>query len=106
MSWPTIATRCLRKRFPERCNFFYALPLYRITTRLARADVNEEPGTIGVGTVGTKKKAAEPPSEQSECEHLDALLDEALEETFPASDPVAIEIEKVELSRSEKTKKK
>jgi hypothetical protein len=56
--------------------------------------------------MSTKRKAAEPPSEQSECEHLDALLDEALEETFPASDPVAIEVEKVELSQSEKMKKK
>jgi hypothetical protein len=30
----------------------------------------------------------------NEAEHLEELLDEALNETFPASDPVAISIEK------------
>ncbi|HUN26334.1 MAG TPA: hypothetical protein VMU67_08505 [Steroidobacteraceae bacterium] len=29
-----------------------------------------------------------------ETHHLDELLDEALEETFPASDPVAIRVER------------
>ena len=31
---------------------------------------------------------------KSRAAHLDRLLDEALEETFPASDPIAISIEK------------
>ncbi len=31
---------------------------------------------------------------QSRAEHLDKLLDEALEQTFPASDPVAIDFER------------
>lgn len=34
-----------------------------------------------------KPKAARPPTKK---EHQDELLDEALEETFPASDPVAM----------------
>ena len=42
---------------------------------------SKRPPTIGV-TSGSKEKA-----------HLDALLDEALAETFPASDPMPIEIE-------------
>ena len=33
------------------------------------------------------------PSEQK---HLDDLLDEALEESFPASDPIAIDVDKAE----------
>jgi hypothetical protein len=38
-----------------------------------------------------KDRSADPPSPKS---HIDDLLDEALEESFPASDPVAIEVEK------------
>ena len=34
------------------------------------------------------------PDDITEAEHLDELLDEALIETFPASDPVAITIER------------
>lgn len=34
-----------------------------------------------------------PLNRQSRAEHLDKLLDEALEQTFPASDPVAIDFE-------------
>jgi hypothetical protein len=30
---------------------------------------------------------------QSRLEHLDKMLDEALEETFPASDPIAVDVE-------------
>jgi len=35
-----------------------------------------------------------PLNRQSRAEHLDKLLDEALEQTFPASDPVAIDFER------------
>jgi predicted GNAT family acetyltransferase len=34
--------------------------------------------------------SAENPTQTSEKQHIDALLDEALEETFPASDPPAV----------------
>ena len=34
------------------------------------------------------------PDDTTEAEHLEELLDEALIETFPASDPVAITIER------------
>jgi uncharacterized protein len=34
--------------------------------------------------------SAEKPTQASEKQHIDALLDEALEETFPASDPPAV----------------
>ena len=34
------------------------------------------------------------PGDTTEAEHLDKLLDEALLETFPASDPIAIAIER------------
>lgn len=39
------------------------------------------------------RKPAEPqrrPSGETQAEHLDKLLDEGLEETFPASDPPAV----------------
>jgi hypothetical protein len=36
---------------------------------------------------------------RSKAAHLDELLDEALEETFPASDPIAISFEEREVSR-------
>ncbi len=42
--------------------------------------------------MGTEKKRAHVQPRQSQ-EHLDDLLDEALEETFPASDAVSIYIE-------------
>ena len=35
-----------------------------------------------------------PLNRESRAEHLDKLLDEALEQTFPASDPVAIDFER------------
>jgi hypothetical protein len=35
-----------------------------------------------------------PKCEEPPAEHLNALLDEALQETFPASDPIAISIER------------
>jgi hypothetical protein len=38
--------------------------------------------------------------------HLDNLLDEALMETFPASDPVAIDVENVELTASRHSDKR
>lgn len=41
-----------------------------------------------------KKPPAAPDGHQAERDHMDALLDEALSETFPASDPVAITSEK------------
>jgi hypothetical protein len=34
--------------------------------------------------------SAEPPSTEPDPDDLDAELDEALEETFPASDPVSV----------------
>jgi hypothetical protein len=37
-----------------------------------------------------RKIAEQPSARQAEIERLDALLDEALMDTFPASDPVAI----------------
>ena len=37
-----------------------------------------------------RKIAEHPSTQQTEAERLDALLDEALMDTFPASDPVAI----------------
>ncbi len=39
------------------------------------------------------KKHSEKPS-SAEMAHLDKLLDEALEGTFPASDPIAVTVEK------------
>lgn len=53
-----------------------------------------------------KNKPGDPPARQSQGEHLDALLDDALEETFPASDPVAIGVEEKETSEADKTDKK
>ena len=41
-----------------------------------------------------KKPPAVPSGAQAERDHMDALLDEALGETFPASDPVSITCEK------------
>jgi hypothetical protein len=38
--------------------------------------------------------------------HIDELLDEALEQTFPASDPVAIDIEEHQTAGSELTRTK
>lgn len=39
----------------------------------------------------TKTPAADKQTSASEKKHLDALLDEALTETFPASDPIAVD---------------
>jgi hypothetical protein len=36
---------------------------------------------------------------ESEIEHLDWILDEALKDTFPASDPIAINFSRVEAHR-------
>jgi hypothetical protein len=41
-----------------------------------------------------RKRTRRPGLTRSETVHLDELLDEALRETFPASDPVAITVEK------------
>ena len=41
-----------------------------------------------------RKPAKAPDRAQAEIDHLDALLDEGLRETFPASDPVAISFRK------------
>jgi hypothetical protein len=43
--------------------------------------------------MGSRSKNS-PLNRQSRAEHLDKLLDEALEQTFPASDPVAIDFER------------
>jgi hypothetical protein len=43
--------------------------------------------------VATRNTHAEAPADQSKRKRLDEMLDEALEETFPASDPIAISIE-------------
>ena len=40
------------------------------------------------------KRNRRPGLSRSEAAHLDRLLDEALRETFPASDPIAITVEK------------
>jgi hypothetical protein len=42
-----------------------------------------------------QKRNRRPGLSRSEAVHLDKLLDEALRETFPASDPIAITVEKV-----------
>ena len=44
----------------------------------------------------TSKQArrSAPKCEEPPAEHLNALLDEALQETFPASDPIALSIER------------
>jgi hypothetical protein len=42
---------------------------------------------------------AAPSGDQPEPENIDALLDEALTETFPASDPVAIEFTRMTRGR-------
>src|ERR1700760_767225 len=41
-----------------------------------------------------QKRNRRPGLSRSEAAHLDRLLDEALRETFPASDPIAITVEK------------
>jgi hypothetical protein len=41
-----------------------------------------------------RKRNRRPGLSRSEAAHLDRLLDEALRETFPASDPIAITVEK------------
>lgn len=40
-----------------------------------------------------ERERAEAPDRSAEVDHIDALLDEALWETFPASDPIAISVE-------------
>jgi hypothetical protein len=46
------------------------------------------------GSGSLRKRTRRPGLTRSEAVHLDRLLDEALRETFPASDPVAITVEK------------
>jgi hypothetical protein len=47
--------------------------------------------------MSSKKRQQRASAETSR--HLSALLDEALEETFPASDPVAINVEPIQSKR-------
>ncbi|HUK01376.1 MAG TPA: hypothetical protein VLW26_03760 [Steroidobacteraceae bacterium] len=42
---------------------------------------------------GSERAGATPESTIREKAHLDGLLDEALEDTFPASDPIAVHVE-------------
>ena len=44
--------------------------------------------------MGTPKRRGAPGAEITTSLHESALLDEALEETFPASDPVAINVDR------------
>jgi len=44
----------------------------------------------------TPETAAAEPGPNSTAMHLDKVLDEALEETFPASDPIAVHLERSE----------
>jgi hypothetical protein len=43
--------------------------------------------------MSTARKRERPAVTPLDCRHLDELLDQALIETFPASDPVAIDFE-------------
>jgi hypothetical protein len=43
--------------------------------------------------MATKDTHAEAPSDQSKRKRLDKMLDEALKETFPASDSIAVSVE-------------
>jgi hypothetical protein len=47
--------------------------------------------------MSNQKEQVVPNPKQSKAEHLEALLDEALRESFPASDSIAITIERAVL---------
>jgi hypothetical protein len=49
---------------------------------------------VGVGLLNRENKPSGLSSSEAETVHLDNLLDEALQETFPASDPIAITMDK------------
>lgn len=44
--------------------------------------------------ISKQPRRSAPRCEEPPAEHLNALLDEALQETFPASDPIAVSIER------------
>ena len=56
--------------------------------------MNHEDRLIGTATE-RRERSSEPPASQ----HIDDLLDEALDESFPASDPVAISMDRPEVVR-------
>ena len=66
---------------------FIRLPKCQI--RIRASELNEEEGAL-IMRFAKKPHALPPPT----IGHVDELLDEALNETFPASDPVAINIER------------
>ncbi len=46
--------------------------------------------------MGARRKSRESAAPPSDVKHINDLLDEALDETFPASDPIAVEVERVQ----------
>jgi len=52
-----------------------------------------------------KKGSPAPAANTARAAHIDNLLDEALKQTFPASDPIAIAVEEVQLAYTARSNK-
>ena len=63
--------------------------------RVRHDSESESMTSFGPSDAGVRKLELEPdPTPPAPSRHLDELLDEALEHTFPASDPVAIWVDR------------